>query len=462
MASSGIDIRIGADVNDAVSGVNDVDDALEKVSKQLDDVGRDGTRDVDKLEKSISDLNHETLQSKDKLDRAFGRDFKNKIGDAKDGMTDFKQEANQTARETAASFDGSTESIKDMFQELSANAFAGFGAAGAAAGFAAAVGIGVVGSVLTKIEEDAKASQSRIGELASEMIDAGGLGSISLGYAADELKKILTGAGEGSKALDNVKKSAKTAGVAVGTMAEAYAGNEEALDMVLKKTDEHIDQLVKERALANDENTAAWDSEIAALELVSDELTTVKNETEAAKKMEEDWLASGGQAIRDKAAAIQSIDSAYDSAAASILDYVNQETGILDTEAYIQSMKDREKALLDYQTTLASANFTPEQEAALEKMGQDQAETFMSAWKNGTASQKKDLEAILSKTASDSSGVAKDVVDATFAKPTDAVIKTTVDAASVTAAKKAIQDGIETGAYKITVKAFDKNGKPVD
>ncbi len=88
------------------------------------------------------------------MDKSLGKKTKKAAEEGKSGMDDFKQEANQTARESAASFDGSAESIVDVFQEVAANAFQGFGPAGAVAGLAIAAGIGLG----VKAFEDGQAS----------------------------------------------------------------------------------------------------------------------------------------------------------------------------------------------------------------------------------------------------------------------------------------------------------------
>jgi hypothetical protein len=465
MASKGIDIKIGVDPDDAIAGAHDVESALDKVSKTLDDVGRGGTQDVKKLEKSISDLNRESMQSKDKLDRAFGKGFKSNLKEAEGGMTDLKSESMQTARETAASFDGTGQSIVDMFQEVSANAFQGFGAAGAAAGLAAAAGIGFVSSMIQSIQQDALATKGRISDIATELIATGGVGVRSSTVIREGMTKIITG-GEGAvKALEDVKKASSAIGMEWQTVAQAYAGNEDAIDGVIKATKKQIKAV--EDARTNNTKMTAEDEQgyidrTQALNNYLDEFKKTQGEIDAAKAAEKAFLESGGAEMLAKEELISGLNTAYDDAAGSILDFVNKETGVTDTAGYIQAMKDKEKALLDYQASLAASGFTPEQKAALDKMGLDSASAFMNAYKNGTAAQKADLSAILTKTASDSSGAAKDVIDATFRMPTDAVVKTTVDQASVNAAKASIQSGISNGTYKITVKAYDKNGKVID
>lgn len=148
---AGIRIPFIAEVSDFLRGKRSVTEGLEDVVDSLDDVG-DAGEDLERKFKDVFD----TVQRDSK--RA-GKDMGDSITDgarrAGEGVDDFKDEANSTAREAAASFDGSAESIGDAFQEVAANAFAGFGPAGAAAGLAAAAGIGLAIQSLQQAADEA-------------------------------------------------------------------------------------------------------------------------------------------------------------------------------------------------------------------------------------------------------------------------------------------------------------------
>jgi len=144
------------DIRDALKqmGVqaDDARRAVDKLGDDFKDVGREGEKGVDKLEEALKDAQRETDRLGDDADDA-GDKARRGMKRAEEGVKDFKEEAQQSARETAASFDGSFESIADLAQEVAANAFAGFGPAGAAAGIAAAAGLGVVVNQFEKIQE---------------------------------------------------------------------------------------------------------------------------------------------------------------------------------------------------------------------------------------------------------------------------------------------------------------------
>lgn len=159
-------------------GMSDVEKSFDDVADSLDDLARETKVNSDK---AADALTRDFKQAFDKVEReseqagkSIGRDFKRGTDKAGEGLDEFKDEANQTAKEAAASFDGSAESIADIFQELGANAFAGFGPAGAAAGIAAAAGIGIVISQLQEAEEKAHEATERVASLVDELAEVDG------------------------------------------------------------------------------------------------------------------------------------------------------------------------------------------------------------------------------------------------------------------------------------------------
>lgn len=209
---------------------------LEDAQKELLELGK--SRGPEQLERALKDAEKATDRLKDETKdtaRVIEQEYRDSyrklksssddgIGHAKEGLQDFKQEANQTARESAASFDGSAESIVDVFQEISANAFGGFGPAGAVAGLAAAAGIGLAMAGFEDIQEAEEESKKRAGEWAQAYIEAGG--------------KVLSAATTTAVGLDiatdperfeKAKQNAKNWGVDVSVAIAAMAGETWAL-----------------------------------------------------------------------------------------------------------------------------------------------------------------------------------------------------------------------------------------
>lgn len=239
--AKGIDISIAADTRSAMSAINrgllepleDVSDELEKLGDESKDAGDDLERAMRDAQRRTQDAKKEIDQLRDELNKAglqgkrTGDDIDDGFKRAEQGAEEFKDEARQTAREAAASFDGSAESIGDVFQELAANAFGGFGPAGMVAGIAAAAGIGMAISGFEQIGEASEESKQRAAEWAQAYVDAGG--------------RVLTQAITTAKVMDiamdpdmytKAKDNAKNWGVEVSTAINAMAGETWALNAV--------------------------------------------------------------------------------------------------------------------------------------------------------------------------------------------------------------------------------------
>lgn len=417
MASEGIDIKIGVDPSAAVDGVDDVNSALKKIDDNLGDVAKAGDQDLGKLERSLKDLNQEAIKTGDEFDKSIGKGTKKAAKEAEGGLKDFKDEANSTARESAASFDGSAESIVDAFQEVAANAFQGFGPAGAVAGLALAAGIGLATSAFTKSQEDIAKTKERVRDLGLAMIESGDTGTVSFEAVSDELAKILSGSEDAAKSIGDIRNEAAKAGVAVEDLAMAYAGNEAAIEGVIDQLDLKLEAERKARQEASEssgQRLTGYDMEIRKLEDVRNNIVAQQEAIQEAARIEQEWLNAGGQLLLNKQELISQINAEYDSAAASAGDYINAETGIADVQGFLDGMAARQKAIEDYTAALTSNAFTPEQQKALEDMGFEAGSQFMQLYNQGTEAQKGELEKILTTAATDSSGAALDTIDAAF------------------------------------------------
>lgn len=168
MASGRIVIPVGLETRGVAKGAKDAEKSLKDLEDAVTDTGKDGARDLDKLEDELKDVQRQS----DKTGRDVGRNMDDGFDKAKKGADDFKQEANSTAREAAASFDGSAESIGEAFQEVAANAFSGFGPAAGLAGLAVAAGIGAMTAEFTAMQEKAEETKQNIIDDFLELGDA--------------------------------------------------------------------------------------------------------------------------------------------------------------------------------------------------------------------------------------------------------------------------------------------------
>lgn len=231
-------------------------DALERVAQQ-------GPREIDKLKDALRGLERQADDTGDELGDSM-RDGTRRAGDAVD---DFKSESSSSMREAAASFDGSAQSMQDVFQEISANALASFGPAGALAGLAVATGAGALFSFLNS---EAEKTKERLEEAFQDMVENAS-GAFSEGFIQGQLANIFSGADEAVVSLEKLNNVSKESGVSVDLLARAYAGDMAAME-------EATAQL--QTKLADDSAILGYD---AAME------TATGHTLRSLQKQREDW-----------------------------------------------------------------------------------------------------------------------------------------------------------------------------
>ncbi|WP_404311296.1 hypothetical protein LG314_07920 [Agrococcus terreus] len=191
-------------------GAKDAERAIEDAQREVKDLTdefKDAAREADDLGRDADDAG-------DKTRRSFDR--------ASDGMGEFKDEAKQSARETAASF-REVEDGLDLVQEVAANAFAGFGPAGVGAGIAAAAGIGLAVTAIEAVNEAEAESRERAAEWAQVWIDNGSR-VLSSTMMAERMNEIV---GDQERWAEVVRIS-NVAGVEQSTVLRALAGDQSA------------------------------------------------------------------------------------------------------------------------------------------------------------------------------------------------------------------------------------------
>jgi hypothetical protein len=456
--AKGISINFLADVRDFLKGTKNVEDSLDDVADSLDDVVKDGDQATEKLEDSFRELANAAKKSGDDVGDYMKQGFKK----ASDSVDNFKQEANSTAKESAASFDGSAESIVGSFQEIAANAFEGFGPAGAIAGLAVAAGIGIATAEFQKSEEAAKAAKERVRELGLAFIESGA-DTAQIEAFQEALQGIITNADDAAVKIDDLRKFTDKYGKelpSVSQFATAYAGNADAIELVTEKLEEAI-QAEKDKNFEWDrsgrevskDKIKAWRDEV-------ENLDKIQAEVELAAQIEADWLASGGAEAQAKADAIGQIDAAYDEAVYSVENFKNAETGIYDLEAYAQSIRDREALLLEYQGALAESGLTTEQKAALNEMGVEQANAILKGLQDPATSEqtKTTIKNGLKTASKEGSGVAQKEIEEAFKKPISAKIEAKADTTQAEVDLTAIT---KKRVAQIQVDFIDRYGKRV-
>lgn len=310
-----IKIDFLADVAKFLRGTKDIAGALDDVADSLDDLGDQSDDAADKAGDGLKDAGKEAKTFEGKVSdamRAVARDSQQagkQVGDsqrkgfkeAEGGLQDFKEEANSTAKESAASFDGSAESITDVFQEVAANAFGGFGPAGAAAGLAVAVGLGIAISAAQSLAEANNEAKQGSVDMLDALTEAGGrLEDMDL---ADKIRDwgrqiiednwLTFWADESSTKFQEVAKAAKAYGMDVGDAVRAAAGSSEDSQRLLDATAESYQQLNREIEAGTsytNEGTMAFTEGAKAAQKKRDALDQLRGKAEENKKATADTI----------------------------------------------------------------------------------------------------------------------------------------------------------------------------
>lgn len=243
--AKGIEVGIASETKAFKQGVETgIISPLEDALSTLDDLGK--AKGPQALEKALKDvqaeterLKKETARTADDIDKQYRQSYK-KVGDnAKDafkraerGAEDFKSEASQSMRETAASI-SSVEDGLDAVQEIAANAFSGFGPAGVAAGLVAATGIGFISEALGNASEAADETKARIRSMYE---DAASEGRSFLDEAQINAEALSIIYDEDQSRYNTAMKDSRELGLPWQELVRAMAGDQEALNTVLERT----------------------------------------------------------------------------------------------------------------------------------------------------------------------------------------------------------------------------------
>lgn len=359
--AKGINISVASDTRDFSKGVKTgIIEPLEDAAEVLQDLAKEGDQASGKLEDGFKDAARQTEELKDdykklgkeindagKKGKSLGDDVTDGTRKAEAGIEDFKGEANSTAKEVAASFDGSAESIGSGFQEVAANAFAGFGPAGALAGIAAAAGIGFVFSKMEEGAEKTAAFKERVGELTQELIDSGDEAGPSLDYIVDRLKSLASESDEAETSLQDLYDVSKKSGSSFKDLAQVYAGNVDGLKDLQKEGKDYLKDL-EDQADAIDTTTAAGEDNYGALlkqaegqEEYNQYLSEAAKLAEEAAAQEEHYARSGAAAMEARTEAIQTLQGELDGAIGLYAEFTGTEDRAADPQGWIDAMQDR-------------------------------------------------------------------------------------------------------------------------
>jgi hypothetical protein len=354
-------------------GARDASRATQRLGDDIGDNVQDGTRDAERateqLERSFRDLADGVARSTRTAGTEVGTNVRRGTDDASEGLGELRDEANGTAREAAASFDGSAASIGDAFQEVAANAFAGFGPAGAAAGLAAAAGLGLIFAQLEKNGELTDANKEAAAELAAEYIETGRRGEASIGYLVDQLKELATATGDGETSLRDLRDAADKSGSSYEDLARAYSGNADGIDELIEKNRDLL-KATEEQLEADQEGLAYRDrayssSTTTGLEQYIKYLEEARDTAASAADQQRNFAEAGGPELEAAAEAAEdyssAVQDAYADAGAAIDEYV--EDGVFNLQKYTEESQKQADAVAAYQQNMVTLSQTLSDEA---------------------------------------------------------------------------------------------------
>lgn len=436
MARKPIAISVASETRDFSKGVRDgVVEPLEDAEKALKEVERAGDRAGDELEDSMRDAQRETEELKDEYKRleqvmkdgAAPRKFKQNTADAtssaKRDLQELGDESRQNASEMFSSFDGSIESLADGIQGTLGGIVGSIGPIGAAAGAAGAAGVGLLMTKFEEAKEREEALRQKTAELASEFIDAGNDGERSFAGMGDELRDLAEQADEAEASLRDVRDIARLNGLEYRTLADAYAGNSDALSEMIGKLEQQRDlnKDAIDAQVAGAESLNLADAErFASTQRGIEQLKEQRDAIDAAAEAEKLWRDAGGPEIEAKAGHIASLNDAYDDAAGAVDDFLDEESGVFDVQKYIDAMAARTQALQDYQDNLATAGLSTEAQAFLNEQGAETAALMVQGYLDASPEQQKKLEEIWTEAGKTDSASYIAEVQKVFSNPLDA------------------------------------------
>lgn len=437
-----------ANVAGFLKGAGDVEQAVDDVAGSLDDLARDSQTSADKasdaLERKFTDALEAVQAEAKETGRKLGNDVHDGTKRAGDGMDDLKDEAKQSARETAASFSDVSDAL-DLVQEIAANAFGGFGPAGMAAGALAAVGIGLLKTGLDAAKEKADQTKDRVLTLADAIAEVGGdPKAINWAEQLRDVMKEIVDTKEWFEFWQNAPvdrltdwtAKVKAYGVAQTDVMRAATGDTAALARVNATLDQSIADLTRRQAESMDMNgnvdtsytpliEAAQkfkDDVTAQTQAVTDATTWQKAYADATKdlstaqteaqKTAEDFSA----ALTDNlSVADEGLDTFVRGAGVKLKDWNKHlkdatEQGTLDVDAWADEVKRRAKEnrlVLDF-TADIDTKLSPEALAAFEKLPTDTQAQIAKAYKKGDHKkilQTLEAEAKVTKVTVDTTGV---------------------------------------------------------
>lgn len=459
MAGINLDADLG--VRGFLKGTKDMEEALQDVSDELETTAKEGDKGLEKLSDKLAEAAKAAKKAGDDIQKGLGQGTKKGAAEAVDATEVVQKEAVANLSETVSSFDGTVSSFGDAIQGTLGGIIQDLSGMGLALGVAGALGVGYLIKEFEKAELDAERMKERVAAIADQLIETG---DISLDFVIDQMKQLATETEDGVTNLGDLAQIADAAEESLTALATAYAGDSKGLKDLVEQKKAQL-KVEKDTAAAlkvangeMDKGALAAQGKAQATQVYVEKLDAAAKAAAEAEKTEKQWLAAGGEEMLTKQAMIESINTAYDDAAGSVEDYVNEESGIFDTDAYIVSMQEREQALRDYQETLATSGLSNAAMKFLNDQGVEAASKMLQGYKSASPENKKELNRIWTEASKEASGSVNTELDKVIDKKKKATIVAEVDGAE---ARRQLDSITQNRSVKVTLDWRDRYGKPV-
>lgn len=459
MAGINIDADLGT--RGFLKGTKDMEEALQDVSDELETTAKEGDKGLEKLSDKLAEAAKAAKKAGDDIQKGIGQGTKKGAAEAVDATEVVQKEAVANLSETVSSFDGTVSSFGDAIQGTLGGIIQDLSGMGLALGVAGAVGVGYLIKEFEKAELDAERMKERIASIADQLIETG---DISLDFVIDQMKQLATETEDGVTNLGDLAQIADAAGESLTALATAYAGDSKGLKELVEqkkaqlKVEKDTAKALKESNGEMDAGALAAQGKAQATQVYVEKLDAAAKAAAEAEKTEKQWLEAGGDEMLTKQAMIESINTAYDDAAGSVEDYVNEESGLFDVGAYLTAMQEREQALKDYQETLATSGLSNDAMDFLNEQGVEAASKMLEGYKSASPESKKELNRIWTEAAKEASGSVKTELDKVIDKKKKATIVAEVDGAE---ARRQIDEITRNKTVKVTVDWRDRYGKAI-
>lgn len=330
--------KLGREAKDAG---NDVERGMKDAERATDKVGKAGKEAGDDIERGMKDAQSATARQTEELKQMTAKmqaetaklkaEGKDTFSPAAESSRAFKEEATSNLSEVVSSFDGSAQSITDLFQGTLGGIITELGPLGLAAGAAGAVAVGILGQSFVQAGEDADAFKERVKSMTQEFISDFTDASDPVSKLDEKLRDWANDNEKYGLSLVQLRKDTKAAGVAFDETAKAIAtGTLPEVKKATKAVEDHIDALREEERAARAGSTG----ETALSKSIGEKADRLQNDVMPALKQQK-------EALENAAAAEEALAGAQGMSVKQYEAYVDAQNKAKEAnEAFKESMKD--------------------------------------------------------------------------------------------------------------------------